>query len=70
MLDQVFADLFPTQGLAVELVGVLCADQHGMNALRFAKGIFHSHLALAIRVHPLQRAVLAHFSHAAGQLVG
>ncbi len=48
---------------------MLGGDQHGIDALRLAVGIFHGHLALAIRAQPGKRASLAHFSQRAGQFV-
>ena len=65
MLHDAFFDL----GMR-NIRGMLGADQHGVDALGFAVGIFDRHLGLAIRAQPGQGAALAHLGQLAGQLVG
>jgi len=69
MFNQIRADLFVADNLASQLIGMLGADEHGINASGFAVMVFHCHLAFAVWVHPFERAVLAHFRHAAAELV-
>jgi hypothetical protein len=49
--------------------GVLGGDQDGVNALGFAEGIFHGHLAFRIGAQPGQGSVLADFALAADEFV-
>src|SRR5512142_1877987 len=49
--NDVFHDLLPDVGLR-HLGGMLSADQHSINSLRFAVSVFHGYLAFAIRAQP------------------
>ena len=66
VLENVGVQLFVADAL-----GVLAADDHGVNASGLAVLIvFHGNLALAVGAQVRQLAGLAHFGKLAGQLVG
>jgi hypothetical protein len=49
---------------------VLCGNDDGIDAARFAVLIFHGHLRFAVGPHPFENLFLAHFGQTFGQSMG
>src|SRR5688500_15430513 len=64
VLHQILLDLFIGHVWAV-----LCRNDNGIDAERFAVFVFNRHLRLAVRTNPLQELFLAYFRETFGQPV-